>query len=139
MALDTLTAFCRYVSGTLPQTLGRLTWLREADVSHNRLSGTLPLEFGLLQHLRSWTIAGSRISGTLPSQIGLTSSLSSLDLRQLPISGSIPSELGLHTFVYLDLCSTFLSGSIPDSVCQAAKPAGEYGSCFPAGTWGCKK
>ncbi len=82
------------LSGVIPQELGKLSALRELDLSQGALTGGIPPELGRLARLEVLNLSGSALDGPIPLALGNLTNLRVLDLRSSGISGSIPPELG---------------------------------------------
>ena len=85
------------LSGVIPPELGKLSALRELDLSQANLTGGIPPELGRLSLLEVLNLRGSALDGPIPATLGNLSNLRVLDLRSAGISGSIPPELGALT------------------------------------------
>ena len=100
------------LNGTMPNTLGNLTELRDLGFVGS-LSGQLPSSLGSLSELTNLLVWG-HLSGPVPAELGNLAKLTTLDLRGSQLAGSIPAELGnLAKLTTLDLGYNRLSGSIP--------------------------
>ena len=93
------------LSGTLPESLHRLTALRQLYLFDTLLSGTLPM----LNSLADVMIFGTMLSGTLPPLAGTHDPLA----HQTRISGTVPR--GLTDVQTLTLSTTRLSGTLPNA------------------------
>ena len=112
-------------TGTLPDSYGNLTALKQLSLSHlNGITGTLPASWGYgMTNLESLDMFGNpQLSGSIPSSWGEMTSMATLRLGQTNISGTIPSELGrLTRLVDASFHRTSLSGSMPTEICQLRK------------------
>ncbi len=100
--------------GTIPTSIGNLTFLQHLDLQSNELSGGIPDGIGNLSSLTTLSIGNNNISGSIPSTIGNMTALKSLYLYRNQLSGSIPSELqNLVNLNSMWLYDNSLSGTIP--------------------------
>lgn len=129
------------LAGTIPPSIGNLTFLREFNVRNNNFDGEFPQEVGRLLHLQHLNISfnyfhGSipnnlshckelrilsaglnNFTGTIPTWIGNLSSLSRISLALNNFHGRIPNEIGhLSSLTLLGLNGNYLSGTIPSSI-----------------------
>nr|GLL21980.1 probable LRR receptor-like serine/threonine-protein kinase At3g47570 [Ipomoea trifida] len=103
--------------GTISPHIGNLTFLRELNLSTNKLSGQIPGEIGRLFRLRSLDLSVNALTGEL-----LAANLSScLQLREIflylnGLHGKLPAELAnLKKLQSLSLDANQLTGEIPPS------------------------
>jgi Leucine-rich repeat (LRR) protein len=116
-ALRDMLLYTNIFVGTLPTALGTLALVTRLDFSINLLQGTIPSELGSLSQLSHLDLDYNLLVGTIPRSFGSLTSLTGLNLEVNRISGSIPSELtNLNQLVILSLFSNSLSGSIPPIV-----------------------
>lgn len=86
------------------------------SIIYNNLTGTLPNTLGDLRYLRNLGLAGNHIGGAIPEGIGELTLLTQLDLRFNDFSGAIPESIGnLAALQYLYLEDNKLE-SIPSSI-----------------------
>ncbi|KAG4377733.1 hypothetical protein AAZX31_18G180200 [Glycine max] len=129
------------LSGTLPPSIGNLTFLTRLNLRNSSFHGEFPHEVGLLQYLQhiniSYNSFGGSIpsnlshctelsilsaghnnyTGTIPAWIGNSSSLSLLNLAVNNLHGNIPNEIGqLSRLTLLALNGNYLSGTIPGTI-----------------------
>ncbi|XP_019155354.1 PREDICTED: probable LRR receptor-like serine/threonine-protein kinase At3g47570 [Ipomoea nil] len=103
--------------GTISPHIGNLTFLRQLNLSTNKLSGQIPGEIGRLFRLRSLDLSVNALTGEL-----LAANLSScLQLREIflylnGLHGKLPGELAnLQKLQSLSLDANQLTGEIPPS------------------------
>ncbi|PWA87854.1 hypothetical protein CTI12_AA126050 [Artemisia annua] len=90
--------------------------LESLSISYSGLSGTIPDSIGRLSFLRTLKFYGNRISGPIPFSIGLLSLLEVLDLSDNQLNGSLPSSLGqLSKLEVLRFSSNFLTGVVTET------------------------
>lgn len=76
---------------SLPAEIGKLTKVREFNVSFNKLTGSLPAEIRMMQDLRILRANNNLLTG-IPAEIGSLKKLEWLDLSNNNIN-TIPKEL----------------------------------------------
>ncbi|KAL5567878.1 hypothetical protein UlMin_024453 [Ulmus minor] len=92
-----------------------LKYLRNIDLSSNRLSGEIPDSITLLK-LNTLNLSRNRLTGSIPDNFNPRSQLESLDLSTNQLSGRIPASLsGLTSINKLNLSYNKLTGRIPSS------------------------
>ncbi len=102
------------LNGSLPSSLGNLSYLTSLIAYGNTLSGSIPASLGNLSNLEILELYGNQLSESIPAALGNLSNLTHLDLSDNQLSGNIPIALGnLSKLVYLVLGGNQLSGSIP--------------------------
>ena len=119
----------------LPASLGNITALTTLNFAANSLTGSIPDSFGRLTNLRRLSLQNGRpnnqagsvspmdylganaLTGSIPATLGSLTALTALSLAVNQLSGSIPSSFGaLTALTLLDLGSNLLSGSIPPTL-----------------------
>jgi Leucine-rich repeat (LRR) protein len=104
------------MNGTLPSTLGRLSFIKKMDFSRNRLTGTIPASLGTLSALQSLILNSNLLTGTIPESLGNLSALKTLNLCSNQLTGTIPASLGnLLALQDIYLYANQLTGTIPTS------------------------
>ncbi len=108
--------------GSLPSSIGDLTYLQALNVGGNQLTGSLPEEIGQLTNL-VWLVGSTnQFTGSLPSTIGNLTKLDRILMEKNQLSGEIPSSIGKLTDLWaLLLNDNQLTGSIPDSLGNCKK------------------
>ncbi|KAM0009495.1 putative non-specific serine/threonine protein kinase [Helianthus debilis subsp. tardiflorus] len=111
-----------YVTGQLPEKLGRLKNLESIDLAYNQLTGSIPDSVGSLHLLKTLQMNINQLTGSIPDTIGGLSSLNFLDLSYNNLNGSFPESIGrLGELVFLtvhhnSLTENELVGRIPTSI-----------------------
>ncbi|KAI8006238.1 putative LRR receptor-like serine/threonine-protein kinase [Camellia lanceoleosa] len=101
------------LSGVLPRSLVKLTYIKYIDLSRNYLSGPLPSEWASIK-LEYMSFTVNRLSGTIPTSFGRITTLTNMSIEGNMFNGTIPAELGnLVNLVYLNLKSNNLTGELP--------------------------
>ncbi|GKC70719.1 leucine-rich repeat protein [Tanacetum coccineum] len=114
--LESLTISYSRLSGTIPDSIGRLSMLEVLDFFHNQLNGSLPESIGRLSLLKGLYLSQNKIIGRLPDSIGQLSMLKELYLSNNQMNGSLPNSLGqLSKLEDLDFSSNFLTGVITET------------------------
>ncbi|XP_054783416.1 putative receptor-like protein kinase At3g47110 [Prosopis cineraria] len=129
------------LTGTIPSSIGNLTFLRILNLSINSFHGEFPNEVGRLLYLQTLTVTlnyfsggvpsnlshckelrilfagNNNLTGKIPTWIGNFSSLSHIGLGVNNFHGSIPKEMGyLSGLKFLGLNGNYLSGTVPISI-----------------------
>ena len=78
--------------GTIPPSLGNLTYLIDFDVETNYLTGTIPSTFGNLSYLEYIEVGENQLSGVIPDSFGNLTSLLGLLLYDNAITGTLPAS-----------------------------------------------
>nr|GEW93834.1 putative leucine-rich repeat protein, plant-type [Tanacetum cinerariifolium] len=105
-----------YLNGSLSESLGRLTNLRDLDLSDNNLAGSVPEALRKLRLLQSLDLSHNHLIGSIPDFLGKPSKLF---LAHNQFKGSIPESLGSLTGLKeLLLQSNQLTGPIPASLAR---------------------
>ncbi|CAM8897835.1 unnamed protein product [Rhodiola kirilowii] len=103
--------------GSLPPSIGNLTFLKSIYLPSNKLGGTIPKEMGSLPRLEYLNLSDNLISGHIPVELMNCSDLRAIDMGSNNLTGSIPLEVGyLSKLSSLILYSNSLSGTIPSSI-----------------------
>ncbi len=119
-----LTLHQRNLNGTIPESFGNLTELRQLYLYDNDLKGPLPTSMGNLTELWIATLGGNEFTGPLPDGLGNLTNLERLELQNNQLTGPLPASLGnlkklevlyLHRQVDAD-GDGGLTGSIPASM-----------------------
>ncbi|PWA83465.1 Leucine-rich repeat-containing protein [Artemisia annua] len=85
-------AFNKRISGTIPESLGRLSSLEDLRLNVNLLSGRLPDSLGNLTSLKSLEISFNNLSGTLPQSLGKLGNLNFLSVHHNSLSGLVTED-----------------------------------------------
>ncbi|TQE11655.1 hypothetical protein C1H46_002691 [Malus baccata] len=104
----------RELAGSIPASIGNLTYLTGINLTNNNFHGEIPQEMGRLRSLQYLNLSGNSFRGKLPANISHCTELSGLDVHSNELIGSIPNEFSsLLKLTYLLLASNNLTGSIP--------------------------
>ncbi|KAK1416464.1 hypothetical protein QVD17_32255 [Tagetes erecta] len=107
------------LTGSLPKALERLRLLEVVDLSYNDLTGPIPTFLGNLTKLH---LSGNHFNGSIPESLGRLRGLTELDLSSNQLIGPIPSSLGRLTLLQkLFVSSNLLNGTIPLSIWKLTK------------------
>jgi Divergent InlB B-repeat domain/Leucine rich repeat/Leucine rich repeat N-terminal domain len=105
------------LSGTLSNSLEKLSQLDSLDLSENQLTGSIPESLGNLNNLTELHLSQNQLTGLIPNSLGDLSKLRYFALDNNQLTGSIPESLGnLSKLAYLILSNNQLCGDIPNTV-----------------------
>eukprot|EP00980_Cylindrotheca_fusiformis_P007642 scaffold1605_cov141-Cylindrotheca_fusiformis.AAC.5 len=128
------------VSGSLPESIGRLGNLETIRLNENNIGGVLPTSIGGLSNVRVFLLSGNSIRGSIPSEIGLTGgntfnfdrnklsgklpnelfamgTLTAVNFEENTLTGTIPTQIGLNPALnFVNFASNTLSGTIPSEI-----------------------
>ncbi len=94
----------------------------ELNIVSNNLIGSLPESIGDLTYLNLLWLTAGDLTSSIPSTIGNLKNLKTLGLLGNELSGEIPESIGdLENLEYLQLAINQLSGSLPESICNLKK------------------
>jgi hypothetical protein len=107
------------LTGEVPRRLGRLSELKELNLSNNRLTGSVPAALGQLAALTALNLSNNRLTGLVPAALGRLAVLDVLRLDVNRLSGAVPAALGrLAALEWLFFCNNRLTGSVPAALGQ---------------------
>ena len=103
------------IYGALPDGIGALLALQDAQLHRNKFSGILPLAIAEARALRMLNIGTNyNIHGALPDGIGQVIALVAVECKANALSGKLPDSIqSLSVLKILDLTNNDLSGSLP--------------------------
>ena len=111
----TATDYCTF-AGVLCDESGNVTTI---DLSGHALSGTLPESLSKLSTLSRLDLSSNAVNGTLPDALCELRSIQYLSLYDNSLSGTLPACLSnLTTLTFLAMSNNFLSGVITSSFCK---------------------
>ncbi|CAN7108859.1 unnamed protein product [Brassica rapa subsp. narinosa] len=97
-----LVAPSQSLSGSLSESIGNLTNLRQVSLQSNNISGKIPPEIGLLLKLQTLDISNNRLTGQISVSVEKLSSLQYLRLNNNSLSGPFPASLSqIHHLSFL--------------------------------------
>ncbi|XVE97055.1 hypothetical protein REPUB_Repub02eG0277500 [Reevesia pubescens] len=110
--------------GSIPSSIGNLTFLTGINLGENGFHGEVPQEIGRLWHqlsslakLEILRLSVNYLTGTIPAWIGNFSFLRSLFLPVNNLQGNVPFELGqLSSLENFQVFENHLSGTVPASI-----------------------
>ena len=112
------------LSGSIPDTIGRMRDLFILNLSKNKLSGRIPSTVGNIAQLGKLFLDDNNLTGSKPSSLGQCLALSHLNLSANNLNGSIPEELffsfsGRPLSLTIDLSHNNLNGQLPEAMCRS--------------------
>merc|ERR1712008_476258 len=91
--LDTLWLQNNEFRGLIPSEIGRISRLRDLNLSGNNFTGSLPTTIGLLQDANFLSFSSNSLGGSIPTEIGFLSNIRRLALEKTNLTGTVPTEL----------------------------------------------
>jgi len=129
--VKTLYLTTNYLTGTIPEEIGNLTYLEGFGLGANFLTGEIPNSIGNLIHLTriylhddgsfhdDGTPGNNNLTGSIPPSIGNLINLEEIMLQHNSLSGEIPDSIEyLTSLTKLFLYKNKLSGNIPTGICN---------------------
>ena len=105
--------------GELPEELGRLSRLQHINVSLNSFGGRIPANLTYCTELTVFSVAVNKLTGEIPHQLSSLTKLVFLHFGGNQFTGSIPSWIGnFSSLSSLSLLLNNLRGSIPNELGQ---------------------
>ncbi|GKC39876.1 leucine-rich repeat protein, partial [Tanacetum coccineum] len=104
--LESLSIIYSQLSGTFPDSIGRMSLLEVLELSENQLNGSLPDSIGRLSLLKSLYLSDNQFIGSLPNSLGQLSNLEELGFSFNFLTGVV-TETHFVKLVHLK----YLSGS----------------------------
>ncbi|KAK2632892.1 hypothetical protein EUGRSUZ_L00930, partial [Eucalyptus grandis] len=102
------------LTGGIPNSLCKLNWLYEINLSKNQLSGKLPRCLGASRRLYYLFFGENKLNGQIPKSLCRPQTLSILSLRRNGLTGEIPNCLSnMPIMMVLDLSDNELTGRLP--------------------------
>ncbi|KAH7865165.1 hypothetical protein Vadar_003054 [Vaccinium darrowii] len=103
--------------GEIPQEIGRLIRLQHLNLSYNSFSGKIPSNLSQCGELTIIWVTKNELVGQIPEQLGLLSKLVTLAAEINHLSGTIPASIGnLSSLYILSLMQNSLRGHVPEQV-----------------------
>ena len=107
------------LTGSLPNEIGNLSYLRTLNLYTNSITGAIPLEIGNLDSLRNLSLARNQLKGLLPDTLANLSQLRDVRLWSNLLSGPIPNSWGrLSELRILNMHFNDLTGPLPPNLGQ---------------------
>ncbi|KAL4310441.1 hypothetical protein GQ457_01G003250 [Hibiscus cannabinus] len=83
---------CNNLTGTVPQSLGKLSSLHVLNLSHNHLTGHIPVSFSNLHQIESLDFSYNNLSGKIPSELVDLNFLAAFSVAHNNLSGRVPDK-----------------------------------------------
>ncbi|XP_068342099.1 probable LRR receptor-like serine/threonine-protein kinase At3g47570 [Pyrus communis] len=101
--------------GSLPPSIGNLTYLTGINLKGNNFHGKIPQEIGRLLGLQYLNLSSNSFRGKIPANISHCTQLRMLDVGVNKLIGSIPNQLNsLLNLTHFLVGKNNLTGTIPD-------------------------
>ncbi|GJP72571.1 hypothetical protein CLOP_g3288 [Closterium sp. NIES-67] len=114
--LRVLSVWDNELTGPLPSFISAFASLSELNLGSNQLTGSLPATLSVLTLLQTMDMSGNQLEGPVPSELTALTALQDLRLQSNRLTSSLPVELSkLTALSNLMLDSNFFSGSLPES------------------------
>lgn len=111
--LQTLNLEYNSFSGSIPRSISNLTRLTKLTLSHNSLSGSIPDSIGSLALLEELCLDYNNLEGTIPISLDALKSLKRLEIQNNRFVGEFPELSQLESLYYLDASNNSFSGELP--------------------------
>ncbi|XP_008244159.2 PREDICTED: probable LRR receptor-like serine/threonine-protein kinase At3g47570 [Prunus mume] len=111
----TLNLEAQKLAGSLPPSIGNLTYLTGINLIDNNFHGEIPQEMGRLLRLQYLNLTSNSFGGKIPSNISHCTQLRVLDVGSNKLIGSLPDQLSsLLNLTHLWVDENNLTGTFPD-------------------------
>ena len=112
--LEELTLADCGLTGTLPESIDQLRYLRTLDVAGNKLAGEIPEGVGRLRKLKHLRLGRNQLEGAVPAAIADLGELETLDVGGNRLTGALPDSFAnLGALEYLDVSRNAFEGPLP--------------------------
>ncbi|PKI35018.1 hypothetical protein CRG98_044603 [Punica granatum] len=104
-----------HLSGSIPASIGPMSYLQNISLANNEISGAIPPELGYCMSLQHLNLGGNKLTQSVPVEISRLNNLQLLDLsRNSPSKFPLVTRWQWRSLVTLNLSHNMLSGSITD-------------------------
>ncbi|WMV52217.1 hypothetical protein MTR67_045602 [Solanum verrucosum] len=108
--------------GEIPQAIGRLLQLQHLNASYNYFSGKIPTNLTYCKELRVLHLQSNELVGKIVDQLSSLSKLYLFKLKRNSLEGGIPRWLGnFSSLEFLDISGNSLQGPIPEDLGRLTK------------------
>ncbi|CAN6715598.1 unnamed protein product [Malus baccata var. baccata] len=102
--------------GEIPQEIGRLLGLQYLNLSSNSFGGKIPTNISHCTQLRMLDVGANKLTGSIPNQLNSLLNLTHFWVDENNLTGTIPDWIGNFSFLYaLSLANNNFEGSIPNA------------------------
>ena len=103
--------------GTIPDSISKLSHLRQIQLADNSISGSIPSTIGQLSRLERFSAVGNEISGAIPESFWNLTDLQIVELRNNQLVGTLPNSIGnLTKLRFFSIFGNELMGPIPAEI-----------------------
>ena len=118
-SLESLFLNVNLLGGSIPNSFGNISTLKELVLIDNNLEGSIPESFGNMTTLEHLNLGYNMLEAEIPKSIWEICTLQSLDAKQNNLSGHLhfaesSSRCAHFSLEYLDLRSNQTIGSLPN-------------------------
>lgn len=114
---ESFMVYDNFLTGTLPNSLGKLEKLYSIYLFTNSLSGSLPSEFGSLSNMDSFAFYDNCLTGSIPNSYVNMEKLNVLYMQENFLTGTIPYGFASTTKMrYFYFSMNSLTGTLPASL-----------------------
>ena len=111
------------LTGEIPQSIGKLTKLKELWLRRNELSGSIP-NLSALQDLKQLGLEKNKLNGVIPQSLSELKNIYVIYLGENKLEGALPANLGgpqQVNLMYVDVRGNNVTGTLSPQNTTRAK------------------